>query len=110
MGEKPTSPGIRTIVCNEDVWYLRVGARLGVYVKDVTHSTINTSVLAVPRGEVDYWRARVAEMQAGTLEDGPVKALLLHEGVHSRQMFGRWFWLWGLRQPLPPCCRRGSLP
>ena len=106
MGERPKGPGIRTVVCNEDVWYLRLGARLGLYVRDLTHSTIETSVMAVPRREVDYWRARLAEFDAGTLEDGPAKALLLHEGVHSRQMLGRPFFLWGLRYILSRRFRR----
>jgi len=106
MGETPTGPGIRTVVCNEDVWYLRVGARLGLYVKDLTHSTVETSRMAVPRREVDYWRERVAELHAETLADGPAKAMLLHEGVHSRQMLATPFWWWGLRYLLSKRFRR----
>ena len=77
-----------------------------MYVQDLTHSTVETSIMAVPRREVDYWQARVAELHAGTLEDGPSKAMLLHEAVHSRQMFGQPFWLWGLRYFLSKRFRR----
>jgi len=105
IGES-AGPGIRTVVCNEDIWYLRAGARLGLYVRDLTHSTVETSILAVPRREVDYWRRRLAELRAGTLEDGPAKAMLLHEEVHSRQMSGRPFWLWALRYFLSKRFRR----
>ncbi len=52
-------PGIEKIICNEDLWYFRLGATLGLYRKDLTHSTIHTHVLAVPRKEVYYWRARL---------------------------------------------------
>ncbi|MHC5039953.1 MAG: hypothetical protein ACYTHM_21825 [Planctomycetota bacterium] len=99
-------PRIETIICNEDLWYLRLGYRLGVYRRDLTHSTVNTTVLAVPRKEVEYWRARLADLQAGHLEDGAVKALFIHESVHSRQMSGWPFWLWGMRYILSRRFRR----
>lgn len=97
MGRRATEPGIQRVVCNEDIWYLRIGARLGLYRKELTHSTIETSTMAVPRAEVAYWRACLEELEAGTLAHGPARAMLVHESVHSRQMFGRSFPLWGLR-------------
>jgi hypothetical protein len=106
MNQSPFQPGIETIICNEDLWYFRLGAKLGVYRKDLTHSTVKTTVLAVPRAEVDHWRARLEELKAGTLPDGPEKGLFLHESVHSRQMC-RWpFWLWGARYILSRRFRR----
>ena len=97
MGPKAAAPGIRTIVCNEDLWYLRLGAWLGLYRKELTHSAVETSIMAVPRDEVDYWALRLAKYHTGELEDGPARAMFMHDGVHSRQMFGKPFWLWGLR-------------
>jgi hypothetical protein len=102
----PAQPGIETVISNEDLWYLRLGARLGVYRADLTHTTVKGNVLAVPRREVAYWRARLAELKAGTLEHGPARGLLLHESVHCRQM-SRWpFWLFGLRYVLSRRFRR----
>lgn len=98
--------GIETVVCNEDLWYLRAGARLGLYRRDLTHSTVQTSIMAVPRKEVDYWRERLELLKAGRLEDGPARAMFVHESVHSRQMRGRPFWLWGLRYLLSRRFRR----
>jgi len=97
---------IRRVVCNEDVWYLRLGRRLGVYRADLTHTMLGGGVLAVPRGEVEYWSAKLAELRAGVLEDLPARALLLHEAVHAEQMKGRSFWLWALRYVLSRRFRR----
>lgn len=100
-------PGLITrVICNEDVWYLRLGKRLGVYRADLTHTMLGGGVLAVPRNEVDYWRQRLAEMRGGALADIHARALLLHEAVHARQMEGRCFWVWALRYVLSRRFRR----
>ncbi|MHC4779950.1 MAG: hypothetical protein ACYTFG_15365 [Planctomycetota bacterium] len=106
MPVEPEKPGIQTIICNEDLWYFRLGAKLGLYRKDLTHSTIHSTILAVPRKEVEYWRDRLVEHKAGELEDGAVKGLFVHESVHSRQMDRRNFWLWALRYLLFKSFRR----
>jgi len=98
--------GIQTVICNEDPWYLRVGRKLGLYRQDLTHSTIKDQVMAVPRAELDFWRARVEELKADALEDGPARGMLLHESIHCRQMRGRNFWLWSLRYLLSRRFRR----
>ncbi len=100
------SPGIETVICNEEKWYFRLGARLGVYRDDLTHSTIHTSVLAVPRKELAFWQARLEELKAGTLADGPARALFVHEAVHARQMHGKRFWWWALKYCLSRRFRR----
>jgi hypothetical protein len=106
MARAAIEPGIREVVCNEDLWYLRLGARLGLYKRDLTHSTVQTRIMAVPRAEVEYWRARLAEFRAGTLAPGPARGMLLHEEIHARQMHGKPFWLWGLRYVLSRRFRR----
>jgi len=106
MASEEPPCGIETVVCNEDVWFLRLGTRLGWHPQELAHSTVKTSIMAVPRKEVAYWRARLAELKAGTLEHGPARALLLHESVHSRQMRGKWFWWFGLRYILSRRFRR----
>ncbi|MHC4598340.1 MAG: hypothetical protein ACYS47_04985 [Planctomycetota bacterium] len=106
MSAPDGQPGIEKIICNEDKWYFRLGARLGLYRKDLTHSTIHTHVLAVPRREVAFWRAKLDAHMSGALEDGAVKGLFIHESVHARQMHGRNFWLWALRYLLFKSFRR----
>jgi hypothetical protein len=92
----PAHRGIEKVVCNDDLWYLRLGTRLGWYRPELTHSTVKGGVMAVPRNELAYWQARLEELEAGTLEDGPARGMFVHESVHVRQM-SRWpFWLFGL--------------
>lgn len=88
---------IRRVVCNEDVWFFRLGARLGLYRRELTHSAIPGGLMAVPRGEMDYWQAELARMHDGTLEHGATRALFMHDSVHVRQMSAEPFWRWGLR-------------
>ena len=101
-----TTEGIQTVICNDRRWYLRLGRKLGLYREDLTHSTIKDQVMAVPRAELDYWRDRVEELKAGTLEHGPARGMLLHESIHCRQMRGRNFWLWSLHYLLSKRYRR----
>jgi hypothetical protein len=97
---------IQTVICNEELWYFRLGTWLGWYRPELTHSSVRVHVMAVPRKELGYWQARLAELKAGRLEDGPARAMFVHEAVHSRQM-SRWpFWLWGLRYVLSRRFRR----
>ena len=103
---EPDDRGIERVISNEDLWYLRLGAWLGVYRRDLTHTTVRNGVLAVPRDEVGYWRERLAELKAGTLEHGRARALFVHESVHVRQMSGHCFWLWGLHYILSRRFRR----
>jgi hypothetical protein len=106
MPVEPEKPGIQKIICNEDPWYFRLGAKLGIYRKELTHSTIHSTILAVPRKEVEYWKARLEEHKAGKLEDGAVKGLFVHESVHSRQMAGRFFWFWAFKYMVSKAFRR----
>lgn len=106
MPVEPEKPGIQKIICNEDPWYFRLGAKLGIYRKDLTHSTIHSTILAVPKNEVGYWKARLTEHMAGELEDGAVKGLFVHESVHSRQMDGRFFWFWAFKYMVSKSFRR----
>jgi hypothetical protein len=97
MKPLPQQPRIEKIVCNRDVWYLWLGALVGVYPADYAHTMIRHTVLAVPRKQVNFWCARLKEFQAGALPHGVERSVFVHETVHARQMRGWPFWVWGLR-------------
>jgi len=106
MGGESAKGGIRAVVCNEELWYFRLGARLGWYRAELTHSAVKGGLVAVPRRELAYWQARLAEWTAGTLPDGPARGMFLHESVHLEQMSRAPFWLWALRYILSKSFRR----
>jgi|GEM_PF-1966889 len=106
MDAHPDDSAITAVVCNEDLWYFRLGSRLGLYRAELTHSAVDGGTMAVPRSELGYWRARLGELRAGGLAHGAARGLFVHDSVHARQMRGQPFWLWGLRYVLDRRFRR----